>query len=52
MRRLIVLLVLCVFVLSGYFLVRRSGGDVVEAFNHTNLIPYEAVAGQYLEPKI
>lgn len=51
MRWLIVLLVLCVFVLSGYFLVRRSG-DVVEAFNHTNLIPYEAVAGQYLEPKI
>lgn len=51
MRRLLVVIVLCTVIVSGYLYIRRSG-DVVEAFNHTNLIPYEAVAGPRLEPKV
>ena len=51
MRRLLVIVVLCFVIVSGYYYVRR-GPDVVEAYNHTNLIPYEAVTGLRLEPKV
>lgn len=51
MRRLLVAVLVCAVVVSGYLYIRRSR-DVVEAFNSTNLIPYEAVAGPRLEPKV
>lgn len=51
MRRWLVIVVLCFVIVSGYYLVRREP-DVVEAYNRTNLMPYEAVTGFRLEPKV
>ncbi|MGI6128461.1 MAG: hypothetical protein ACOYEO_00020 [bacterium] len=51
MRQLLVLVLLSLVLVSGYYYVRR-GPNVVEAYNHTNLIPYEAVIVPRLEPKV
>ncbi|NLG87133.1 MAG: hypothetical protein GX489_07940 [Firmicutes bacterium] len=51
MRRLLVIIVLCFVIVSGYYYIRREP-DAALAYNPTNLIPYEVVTGLRLEPKV